>query len=350
MAVVDDRDSAGMAPASPRAEQVQWFINVAGAITSVALVIGVGVWGYKLAVRDVAGIPVVRALEGPMRIAPQEPGGEIAANTGLSVNEVAAVGAAADLPEQMVLAPRPIDLTEEDRPAADLAAIDAAPETTKLVSLEASTLAPAVAVPADPGLPVLAPGELTETASLAPVEATTLADPAPGSDAALAAEPQDALESSIDTALAEALGTDVAAVEAADTEVAPAGAMTRSPRPARRPEGDASPEVPTRVEADTGALEAPGEIDIAALTPGTRLVQLGAFDDEAGARSEWASLQVRFGDLIASKVLVLEGAQSGGRTFVRLRALGFEDEADARRFCSALLAEKATCIPVTYRP
>jgi hypothetical protein len=80
------------------------------------------------------------------------------------------------------------------------------------------------------------------------------------------------------------------------------------------------------------------------------MVQLGAFDDEAGARAEWASLQQRFGDLIAPKALVLQEAQSGGRSFVRLRALGFEDEADARRFCSALLAENATCIPVTHRP
>jgi hypothetical protein len=32
-----------------------------------------------------------------------------------------------------------------------------------------------------------------------------------------------------------------------------------------------------------------------------------------------------------------------------LRALGFEDLADARRFCSALVAEKAECIPVVTR-
>jgi hypothetical protein len=348
MAVVDDRESMGIAPDSPRAERVQWFINMAGAVTSVGLVIGVGVWGYKLAVRDVTGIPVVRALEGPMRVAPQEPGGEIAANTGLSVNEIAAEGAAADLPEQMVLAPRPIDLTDEDQPIAAADAALQAPETAMLASVVTTEPVSDTTVLADPGLPELAPGVLTETPNTPEVQTALLSDPLASSvpDAAEAAP--DAVALSVDDALAEALGTDVAVVEAADA--APPGAITRSPRPERRPEGDGSAETPVAAQADTDSDAQSGEVDVASLTPGVKLVQLGAFDDENGARAEWASLQKRFGELIASKVLVLQDATSGGRSFVRLRALGFEDEADARRFCSALLAENATCIPVTYRP
>ena len=42
-------------------------------------------------------------------------------------------------------------------------------------------------------------------------------------------------------------------------------------------------------------------------------------------------------------------AQSGGRTFFRLRAHGFADEDETRRFCAALLAENASCIAVTQR-
>jgi hypothetical protein len=52
---------------------------------------------------------------------------------------------------------------------------------------------------------------------------------------------------------------------------------------------------------------------------------------------------------MAGKSMVVQPALSGGRTFYRLRALGFADEDEARRFCSALLAENATCIPVTQR-
>ena len=38
--------------------------NFAGAAVSLALIAGVSVWGYKLVMRDVSGIPVVRAAEG----------------------------------------------------------------------------------------------------------------------------------------------------------------------------------------------------------------------------------------------------------------------------------------------
>ena len=46
---------------------------------------------------------------------------------------------------------------------------------------------------------------------------------------------------------------------------------------------------------------------------------------------------------------MVQKATSGGRTFYRLRAMGFADIADARRFCAVLAAEKAECIPVTLR-
>jgi hypothetical protein len=49
------------------------------------------------------------------------------------------------------------------------------------------------------------------------------------------------------------------------------------------------------------------------------------------------------------KTRIIQKATSGGRVFYRLRAMGFEDIADARRFCSALVAQNADCIPVVTR-
>ena len=37
------------------------FMNIFAAGLSLALLVGMGVWGYRLAVRDVTGVPVVRA-------------------------------------------------------------------------------------------------------------------------------------------------------------------------------------------------------------------------------------------------------------------------------------------------
>ena len=79
------------------------------------------------------------------------------------------------------------------------------------------------------------------------------------------------------------------------------------------------------------------------------MVQLGAYDDPDAAKADWTRIAGRFPELMTGKSLIVEPAQSGGRTFYRLRALGFADEAEARRFCSALLAENATCIPITQR-
>ncbi len=49
------------------------YINGFGAVISLALVGAVVAWGYQLAVRDVSGVPVIRALDGPMRIQPDDP-------------------------------------------------------------------------------------------------------------------------------------------------------------------------------------------------------------------------------------------------------------------------------------
>jgi hypothetical protein len=78
-------------------------------------------------------------------------------------------------------------------------------------------------------------------------------------------------------------------------------------------------------------------------------VQLGAFDSEAVARSEWDRLQSRFSDFLGDRQRLIQQARSGGRDFWRLRVAGFEDGDDARRFCAALQARDAACIPVTVR-
>ncbi len=287
------------------AANLQRYINIAGAASSLALVIGLGVWGYKLAVRDVTGVPVVQALDGPMRIAPDNPGGEVAAHQGLAVNEVAEVGIAAPPPDRLILAPRPVELLLED--AAGLAG-----QPVPDVALD---VAPASAPIADPDL-ALAVDPVAESAN--PTEVA------------------------VEAALAEALGIAPAAEAPALETLEPDGTMIRSLRPKARPGRTAAPVAAV-------AMVAPVEIDAGTLVAGTRLVQFGAFDTEDEAKAEWARLQGQFTDLMAGKGMVVQAAESGGRTFFRLRAHGFEDEAEARRFCSAFIAENAACIPVAQR-
>jgi hypothetical protein len=129
-----------------------------------------------------------------------------------------------------------------------------------------------------------------------------------------------------------------------------AAAATEPSAPTSLPDLGLSLEgAPAAAPASLTPATSPAEIDPATLQPGTRLVQLGAFETQDLAREEWLKLAARFGDLMAGKGRVIEAAQSGGRTFFRLRAHGFETETEARRFCAAFLSEQTACIPVTQR-
>lgn len=327
------------------AAKLQRTFNIVGAVASLALVVGLGIWGYRLAVRDVNGVPVIKAMEGPMRISPVDPGGEIADNKGLAVNDVPEAGVARPPPEKLVLAPRPMELAPED--------------------------ASGLAGSAQPGLSeVSAPtDQLTADADLALAAAPVVESAVP-------------TEVAVDAALAEALGEvaedipvepGVALAPDPTLEDAPDGAILASIRPRVRPgtqadgltDGltDGPAEVATDGQApmlmdgqaeapapaEMTAMPAPNEVDPATLTSGTRLVQFGTFDTAEEARAAWSVLQGRFGELMAEKAMVVQPAESGGRAFYRLRAYGFEGEDDARRFCSAFVAQDATCIPVLHK-
>ncbi|QYK43266.1 MAG: SPOR domain-containing protein [Paracoccaceae bacterium] len=305
-------------------------VSLVAAGLSVALVLGLGAWGYKLAVRDVSGVPVVRAMEGPMRVAPEAPGGEIAAHMGLAVNEVAAAGAATGPADRLVLAPAPVDLADEDL-AGTLAAL-AAPVSGRAEGAVALELPP---MPAAPSAPV------TQEDAIAAALAEAL-----GQDA-------DAVARLSDTATALSGSLDGSGQVAEPVlrlgPGMPRGAVASAVRPRPRPGSQAEPAARANVEPTALAAAPAAEVDAASLSPGMRLVQLGAFETADLARAEWDRVAIRFGDLMAGKARVVQEAQSGGRAFWRLRAQGFESEADARRFCAVLLAEQTACIPVTLR-
>lgn len=287
--------------------------NLAGAALSLALIAGIAVWGYRLILRDVSGVPVVRALEGPMRVAPDDPGGSAAQYQGLAVNAVAAEGAAAAPADRLILAPPPLELSLED-------------------------------IPRKPLVPDL-------------TDATPSAE---AGDPASAVSAEAVLKASLEPPSAEA-GADLAAAEAAamsleNPEVGPslsevvAGGLGSSLRPRERPESFADvPEAVARAVASARSATGVIDVDPDSIPEGTRLAQLGAYESPEVARAEWDRLALRLQDFLEAKQRVVQRAESGGRTFYRLRAMGFADLSDARRFCSAMVAEGADCIPVVAR-
>lgn len=301
------------------------IVNAAGAVLSISLLAGVGLWSYRLMVRDVSGIPVIQALDGPMRVSPADPGGRQTAFQGLAVNAIAS-GGAASAPRQIALAPQATGIAPED--------VITTPQ------------------PVRPGSGHV-PGPALESAP----------DPAPGPAPAAAAETGAA-------ALPDAAARETA-TETEELVLVPLGTpgIQRSPIPPRRSEriaalaASAPQPLPGHVAGTTDNLAEAAlqeiasrlggarvtEIDPTSLTAGTRLVQLGAYETEGEARAAWDELASRFPGYLDGRARVVEAATAGGRIFFRLRAHGFAGEPEARRFCSVFLAEDVDCTPVLIR-
>lgn len=294
---------------------VATFTTLLGAALSLALVAGGVVWSVKLIIRDVSGVPVVRAMAGPVRELPADPGGTAADNMGLAVNTIAAEGMAAPTPDALTLAPAPVELVEEDAPLAELAKIAERPAPEVTVN---SSVAAMVA-------------DLTANAT--PLAALTVAGAGAGQSTADA------------PARAEAEVQSAALASETSRDPTPLG-EAESLRPRERPAALSRVRAEPVDAAVTAALLA---VDPDTIPPGTRMAQLGAFETPEIAAREWERLGLRFGDYLAGKSRVIQEAQSGGRTFFRLRAHGFEDLEAASRFCAALSAERAECIPVVTR-
>ena len=338
------------------------MVNLAGGLVSIALLVGVVVWGYRTMARDVSEVPVVRASQDPMRVAPEDPGGTLAGNMGLAVNKVAAEGVAEKPADRLILAPEPIALTTEDESTRDL---------DKMVAAErrAAEMASAALTSFNGGgpekvMPTAAQdtaGVTGEGSAMDQLTAMLLKDAAPLSDEAVASV-------STDSTIAQALlkAQSVAGEEsdsAATEEVAdadtpetvqpvafrPTGEVpTAVIRPRMRP-GANSTSGPLAMIAAPMPLQPSVDVDPTTIPVGTRLAQLGAYDSVDVARKEWDRFSTRFADYMSGKQRVIQQASSGGRTFYRLRVMGFDDLAAARYFCAALVAENTDCIPVVAK-
>jgi hypothetical protein len=346
MADLSYDDAYGVDEAAQGAS-VTTVVNWAGAVVSLALLAGLGYWGWQLLVRDVSGVPVITALEGPMRVAPDNPGGEIASHQGLAVNQVAAVGEAAPGPDTVVLAPAPNGLTEEDAAMATL--LPDATDDPVVAEVVATAPGQATSVlAADPTLN-MSPTDLAVLTALAELEPDLLADPAgdPAADAAADAAP---VTATAGTPRPQPRPTGFGAAPAAAAVVTPAVV---------------TPAVATAADVAVVAVASDGDLDMA-VTPvstssagldvdpasvpvGTRLVQLGAYPSEAEAIAEWTRIEGGFAEYMDGKRRLIQEAETGGTTFYRLRAVGFADLSDARRFCAVLVAGNASCIPVVAR-
>ena len=121
---------------------------------------------------------------------------------------------------------------------------------------------------------------------------------------------------------------------------------------ARLPSSDMRPRArpsDLRRTSESSGIAVAVEASATEVVPGTRVVQLGAFDSENQATTHWRALVGDHSDLLALKKQYIQRADSNGRVFYRLRVVGFDDANDQRSMCEALRARSVDCIPVTVR-
>ena len=293
-------------------KQVNFKLNMifywTGAALSLSLLAGAIGWSYQLIIRDINQIPIVRAQLGPLRVAPDNPGGLTAANQGLSVTQHA-VNEKPLLSNEIYLAPAAEILNGENF-------VSKVGEEDKLISNDESYEIKEINAENSINFKVL-PNEI-EVDTLSKEEAVL----------SKAAFSQKKVEIENAVSLALSITSD------------PAASLT-SLRPKIRP---TSFRQNSRVTEDQVVANDP----IFKLPTGSAVVQLGAFDNKDLANSEWQRVEKLLGSILISKKMVVQKAESGGKMFYRLRASGFNDISDARQFCTAI-SDKVACIPVVTR-
>jgi hypothetical protein len=279
-----------------------------GAALSLSLLTGAIGWSYQLIVRDINQIPIVRAQLGPLRVAPDDPGGLTAANQGLSVTQLA-VNERPLLSDEIFLAPAAEVLSEEN------VALQISEENSSITNKEKfDTLEVSTENSLD--LKILPEQNATGLASNNEVVLST------------AAFSPKKLEIENAVSLALSLTNEV-------------DSSFNSLRPKIRPV------VLNQIQTDNIAQSVANELVVTAPI-GSAVVQLGAFESKSLAQIEWQRLEALLGSVLTSKNMMVQKAESGGRVFYRLRAFGFDDLSDARQFCSAV-NDKVACIPVVTR-
>jgi hypothetical protein len=259
--------------------------------------------------------PVLTAQNGPVRIAPQNPGGAEQPYKGFKVYEQPAppdddVDAAATPPAAV--------------PAPPSAAIPTAPPPA--LAAKAVALTPAPAAAAKPVVTAAGPKPVAAAASK---PAIAVAKPEPAKIAAATpAKPAPAAVKLATTPSAAVAANNLPPT--APVAAAPAGPATAAPRSLAL--------VPPKAPAVSVAAAAP------AAAAGGSVLQIGAYKSQADADAAWKAYKARHAALLAGATEDVQQADLGDKgTWYRLRIVGFPGKDVASAMCDRLKADGGSC-------
>lgn len=319
--------------------------TVVGAVVALALLLTLGVWFYRLGVRDAQNVPIIRAALDPVKVRPEDPGG-----TETPHQDITSYQVAESEPIQSasaVIAPAPPEPRPEDVAMGDLAAQQnvqpvAEPEQT------AEIVQPAVPSTGDATAPdISAQPDASSDALQAEIDRQVIAvlsesDSNPQTPAVSQAPSlEDAALTTSEPAEPEAQSDTDTAVEddPAPVLTGTAFAPAISPAAPQRPRN-----LLARVE-EAKQEAAQSVTNLASRAANSRVqVQLAADPDESAIRQQWRRIYNANSDVLRDRALAVQQTISGGTTFYRLRVGPFKDTSEARAVCEALKARGQDCI------
>ena len=286
-------------------------ISILGAIISVNLILWAGYWAYNIISRDINGIPIVAAQPGPLRVAPDFPGGIEAENIELAVTKIASQELPPN-PQAVELAPSTAKLVDDD--------------ITIYQALKQKKLIGNHTIKNKQGHDEIIEAELFKEVSFGALKPSSL------SANYTIVDNQSEL-----VAAALALALKPSSQSTANSAIS-ANINSRIMKPRPRP---VSLLVKSSLFKNPNVILPVLEI----VERGLAVVQFGTFETEEVAFSEWDRLSKNFAVILDGRPKYVERIQRNGNEIYRLRLGGFENLDDANRFCSAVISEE-NCVPV----
>lgn len=280
------RPVPGETASAPGIRSPKRLITAGIALGAVAA-FGVGIWfAYDQGVkRGASGAPpLIRADQGPTKVAPENPGGMQVPNQDKQIYERLPGNTTANTAGQTERL-----LPPQERPSAT-------PTQPNVAT------SPAVSVPTRPAQSV--PNQSTAVPNRTDAPSPAPIPPAP----AAPGQPQ---------------------------PVAPRTAAAPAPTPA-----------PAAAPATTARAAAPAPT-VTATPGGSARIQLASLKDQAAATATWNQLQKKFPDVLGGLQPSYERVEIADKgTFIRLQAGPLKDRAEAQSACNALAAKNQGCIVV----
>jgi len=285
------------------------IFSIFGAVISLNLILWAGYWTYNIISRDINGIPIVAAQPGPLRVAPDTPGGIEAEHIELAVTKIASQELPPN-PQAVVLAPGTEKLTPDD------ITIFQAVGQKKIIDRQA-------ALKNQIHVGVIEP-DLSKEISFEPVNTVT------NTANYSISENQSEL---VAAALALALKP------SADNLIGNAVAQNKFKQIKPRPRPG------SLLEVSLSTTETVIRPALASVETGLAVVQFGTFATETVAFEEWDRLSKNLSVILDDRPKYVERIKRNGNEIYRLRLGGFVNIDDASRFCSAVISQE-NCVPV----